>query len=235
MISTLRAGAGCLALLLALTGCTTTTSTKGNPVISVSTAATTGTTGTSGASASARSGTGTASTKPGSTTAGRTPPVSGPPTSLGALPTVPGSSPSHTPPLTPVSKLACPKHDAMTKAFGVPMTGDPVDGDDDPNRLYCGYQTASGTPYVLSVTTSEDGHAGYVTQADDVRTVAKGKGTVEPVLGFGDESLVEVDRDGSATYAGKLLVRFGTRTVLVFTTVPTSTLQHLSLAATLFY
>lgn len=115
------------------------------------------------------------------------------------------------------------------------MSGDPVDGDDDPKRLYCGYQTAGGTSYVLSVTTSEDGHAGYVNQADNVRTVAKGAGTVQPVLGLGDEAIVEMDNDGSATYAGKLLVRFGERTVLVFTTSPDSTLQRLSQVAALFY
>ena len=54
-------------------------------------------------------------------------------------------------------------------------------------------------------------------------------------LGLGDEALVEMDGNGSSTYAGKLLVRYGERTVLVVTNSPTSTLERLSRVAALFY
>jgi hypothetical protein len=123
----------------------------------------------------------------------------------------------------------------MGSAFGSPVSGDPLDGDEDPKRLYCGYQTTSATPAVLSITTSEDGHAGYVSQAGTIRTVANGSGTVQPVLGLGNEALVEMDTSGSSTYAGKLLVRYGERTVLVVTNSPISTLERLTRVAALFY
>lgn len=238
MILTARRASACLALVLALGIVLCSCSKKTDGAASDPLRTTTGVTGSATGATPTGSGAQGTSSVPATRSSSRSsgaPPRTAVPTSLSALPSVPGAHPTSTPPLTPVSKLKCPAHAAMSTAFGSPVSGDPVDGDDDAKRLYCGYQTASSTPAVLSITTSEDGHAGYVSQADNVRAVANGSGTVQPVLGLGDEALVEMDTSGSSTYAGKLLVRYGQRTVLVVTNSPSSTLERLSRVAALFY